>query len=173
MRHSRGPAAGGTPRASCCRFHAKATLRLSAVCGSYRSVMPRPSEIAQHLFQAQGPDDGYSPEILITGIARANLNAAFDLFRTHSANLGSTDYIWHKAQARELPLVEVSDPIALLVSGEGEEFHVLFHELAAGDARLHSSAPSFRTPKKPVGACGCTTTSASATTATMSGPKPR
>ena len=98
--------------------------------------MPRPSEIVYRLFEAQEPDDQYSPEILITGIAPAHLKAAFDVFRTRSASLGSTDYIWHKAQARGLPLAECPDPIALVVSGEGEEFHVLFHGLASGDAQL-------------------------------------
>jgi hypothetical protein len=50
--------------------------------------MSRPSEIVHHRFEAQEPDDQYSPEILITGIAPTNLNAAFDVFRTRSGAWG-------------------------------------------------------------------------------------
>jgi hypothetical protein len=96
----------------------------------------RASELAHYLFQADEDDDQYSPDIFIDDLSPEHLTATFNLLRGLSTSLGPHDYIWHKHREAEIPLADLADPTALVISGEGEQFHVRFEGLRINQTQI-------------------------------------
>lgn len=97
----------------------------------------RPHEIAEGLFRCDHElDRSWYPHILVSGLRGDALVRLFGALQNAAGPWNERDCVWHIERRVELPVATLSNAAELVVSGEGEGFHVVFQDLVHGGIRL-------------------------------------
>jgi hypothetical protein len=96
----------------------------------------RAHEIASELFRPEPDDGGYSPDIFIEGLSPDELVKLFGALQDAAGPWNDRDYVWHKQLEAEVRVSTLANAAELVVSGEGEQFHVVLNDLVHAGVRL-------------------------------------
>lgn len=96
----------------------------------------RAHEIAGELFRPEPGDGGYSPDIFIEGLSPDELITLFGSLQDAAGRWDDRDYVWHKQREAEVRVSTLANAAELVVSGEGEQFHVVVNDLVHAGVRL-------------------------------------